>query len=156
MKTVWKWILGIFIVLVAAGVIVCAVFAWRNQAMTAFVHRPQPFSQQQPGPFNLPNHKLTPNNNGSPFYRGPMMGRHEFMRFGFFPFGMGFFMIGGLLRWILPLGILALVAFLFYQMGKRAGARQAVTAAAPAVVASEPTPEETPRKSKGGRSRKTE
>ena len=55
------------------------------------------------------------------------------------PFGMGFFFLGGLLRLIIPLGLLALVAILFYQLGKRAGPSR-VSAPAPR----EPAPVETP------------
>jgi hypothetical protein len=51
-------------------------------------------------------------------FRGPMMnGRGRFSRFG--PLGLGFFFLGGLLRLLIPLGVLALVAILFYQLGKR-------------------------------------
>lgn len=81
---------------------------------------------------------------------GPMMkgGERGFSRFGggfgpvgmFMPFGFGLFFLGGLLRWIIPLGVLVLVAFLFYQMGKNAG----LAAAAKPAPASEP--EETPRR----------
>jgi len=34
MKTVWKWILGIVIVLVVAGLVFGAVFAWQHGAFT--------------------------------------------------------------------------------------------------------------------------
>ena len=34
----------------------------------------------------------------------------------------GFMLVGGLFHLLLPLGVLALVAYVFYQMGKRAGA----------------------------------
>jgi hypothetical protein len=50
------------------------------------------------------------------------------------PFGMGFFVLAGFLRLILPLGVLALVAYIFYQMGKRAGA----ASGAPVAPASRP------------------
>jgi hypothetical protein len=54
-----------------------------------------------------------------------MMGRGGFNRFGmmmpFGPFGMGLMFFGAFLRLIIPLGILALVAWLFYSLGKRAG-----------------------------------
>ncbi len=49
--------------------------------------------------------------------RGPMMARGS--HFGML--GMGFMFLGGILFSIVPLVILALVAFLFYQLGKRAG-----------------------------------
>ncbi len=72
-----------------------------------------------------------------------MMGRPGFGPF--MPFGMGFFFLGGLFRLILPLGVLVLVAFLFYQLGKRS-AGSAVAAAAPA---SSPEVAEEPRQKSG-------
>ena len=89
-------------------------------------------------------------NNGrhNPMYgwgdRGPMMGGGGFRHYGgFMPFGMGFFLLGGLLRLVIPLGILVLVAILFYQLGKRAGVNSGMGQAPPAV---QPTPVETPNK----------
>ena len=70
-----------------------------------------------------------------------MMGDRGFRNFGgLMPFGMGFFLLGGLLHLIIPLGILALVAILFYWLGKRAGA--STVAATPP---SNPTLPEPPR-----------
>jgi hypothetical protein len=48
--------------------------------------------------------------------------------------------VGGLIRWVLLIGALVLVAVLFYQLGKRAGASAAVQA-----PPSDPTPPEPPR-----------
>ena len=74
----------------------------------------------------------------------PMMGGRGFRGFGgFMPFGLGFFFLGGFLRLIIPLGVLALVAFIFYQMGKRAGA---VSVVSQAPAPTDPTPVETPAK----------
>jgi hypothetical protein len=56
------------------------------------------------------------------------------------PFQTGFLMFAGLLRLLPPLGLLALVAYIFYQMGKRAGA---ASAAAP-VPASRPDVKDLP------------
>ena len=183
MSKVWKWILGVLAVLVIIGVVVGAVFLWRNHAsfnvMTRVTRQGQnlpnaPFGpgyqNGQKGQNNAPNgQNNAPNNRnnlpwgpraGMPGWRGngmrgyggfgPMMNRGErgFSRFGrgfgpagmFMPFGFGLFFLGGLLRWIIPLGVLVLVAFLFYQLGKNAGLA-AATKAAPA-----PEPEETPRR----------
>ena len=41
--------------------------------------------------------------------------------------GTGFMLFGGFLHMLLPLGILALVAYVFYQMGKRVGMASAST-----------------------------
>ena len=53
----------------------------------------------------------------------PMMGRgYGYSPRAFGPMGTGFMLVGGLFHLLLPLGLLALVAYVFYQMGKRAGA----------------------------------
>ena len=54
--------------------------------------------------------------------RGRLMDRGGFSHFGMFmPFVMGFLFLGGLLGVIVPLVLLVLVGFIFYQLGKRAG-----------------------------------
>jgi hypothetical protein len=162
MRKFWKWILGILIVLVVVAVVVGGVFLVRNQILLSRSFRAMPYANGQTRP-NLqatPNAPGTQNPNGQngpgmpygfnnrryPFgdrgWGGPMMGGRGFRGFGgFMPFGMGFFFLGGLLRLILPLGILVLVAFLFYQMGKRAGA---LSAASQTPVPSQSAPDETP------------
>jgi hypothetical protein len=154
MSKAWKWILGVLAVLVIVGV-VAAVFVWWNHAplgvrRTAALPQASgtpapntPYRQGQPGmPYgfneNRPNHM-----NGWDF-RGPMMQGRGFRQFGGFgPFGVGFFILGGLLRLIIPLAILALVAFLFYRLGRSAGASAGNSASAPATPAS-PSPDGTP------------
>ena len=159
MSKVWKWIIGILIVLVVAALVVGAVFVVRNNLLyTRSVRAAAPFANGQ----TRPNFQATPNAPGSPnpnngqggqvpygfnnrrspmFGEGPMMGGRGFRNFGgFMPFGMfgmGFFFLGGFLRLIVPLGVLALVAFIFYRLGKRAGASSVVV---PAPVPSDPTP----------------
>ncbi len=148
MSKFWKWILGIVIVLVVVGAIVGVVFLVRNHPLFAFGPRyanrfNAPNGQTVP---NAPNGQNTPANPNGPRgmqpgygygfgpgrgynweWRGPMMGGHGFMPYGgfgpfgmFMPFGMGFF-LGGLLRLLIPIGVLVLVAFIFYQIGKRNG-----------------------------------
>jgi hypothetical protein len=62
---------------------------------------------------------------GGPTYRRydrsgmPMMRSYGGYRSYGHPFGFGFMLFGGLLHLILPLGLLALIAYVFYQMGKR-------------------------------------
>lgn len=171
MSKMWKWILGILIVLVVAAVAVGAVFMVRNRMLMNTSIRTQQFGngQTRPNVQGTPNAPAAPNAPGTnpngqkgpmmPFgfngghrpmdgqnWRGPMMGGGGFSHFGrsmpFGIFGMGLFFFGGLLHLILPLGVLVLVAFLFYQMGKRAGAATVVTQTAP----SGSTPDETPRR----------
>ncbi len=123
MSKVWKWILGIVIGLVVLALIAGAFIVVRNQSMMAF--RPGVF-QTWPGQPANPNGQTAPNSPYGP--RGMMPGwyGHGMRNFGyegrgFGPFGMGFFFLGGLLNLILPIGVLVLVAYVFYQMGKRAG-----------------------------------
>ncbi|MGA7193866.1 MAG: hypothetical protein WBW94_09555 [Anaerolineales bacterium] len=149
MKTVWKWVLGIVIVLVVVGLVVGAVFMWQHRP--AFGMRSAPFAYRQYQQ-NAPNNQgnSTPQNNqsqpaspngttpkrpmmgrgfgyGQPgFGYGPMMmNRRGFNQFGmmmpFGPFGMMGFMFFGLIRLIFPLGVLVLVAYVFYQLGKQKG-----------------------------------
>jgi len=84
----------------------------------------------------------TPNGQNAPYgfnsrrfgggMRGPMMGGRGFSRFGgWMPFGLGFMFLGGLLRLIIPLGVLALVAWLFYQLGRRSGTSNVQSSPAP-------------------------
>jgi hypothetical protein len=123
MSKTWKWILGIFVVLVVAAVVVGAVFVWRNHAAFVAVPRVRQF-----GPNDA---------NGS---KGPlpgwdghrMPGGEGWQSRGFPRFGMGFFLLGGLLRLIFPLGVLALVAYVFYRMGKQAGLSSVHAASTPA------------------------
>ena len=140
MTKAWKWILGILAALVILGVVAAAVFVWWNHAplaMSARVTRMQQYAQPAPGTPAAPGAPTVPNKQGEPygfgrgdrgFFQGPggrmpMMGGRGYQNFGgLMPFGMGFFLLGGLLRLIIPLGVLALVAILFYSLGKRAGA----------------------------------
>ena len=164
MSKVWKWILGVLIVLVVVAVVVGAVFVVRNNLLFARSISAAPVGNGQtrpniqatpnaPGAQN-PNGQRGPatpfgfNNHRYPFgdreWGGPMMGGRGFRGFGgFMPFGMGFFFLGGLVRLIIPLGVLALVAFLFYQMGKKAGVS---SVAPPTPVPSAPAPDETPNR----------
>lgn len=129
MSRAWKWILGIVGVLIILAVVAGGVWLLANRASRIAAVRPfaaQPNNQTAPfGPNGqyFPNGRRGFGNDGrGPFggngFRGPMMG-NRFLGFG--PFGMGMFFLGGLLRLIVPLGLFVLVAFIFYQLGKRAG-----------------------------------
>ncbi len=153
MKKVWKWILGIVIVLVVVAAIVGVVLLVHNGFPANLTHRAAGFPQSRS-------------------WNGPMMGRApgrfgmmpQGGRFGFMPFGtgfgLGFFVLSGFLRVIVPLGVLVLVAYIFYQMGKRAGATSTANvptptpppAAQPTVV--EPSEPENQNESTGTSSEK--
>ena len=148
MSRTLKWVLGIVAVLVVVAVIAGGVWFVQNRAQMMASFRPT-IQQQQP---NLPNNQGGPNGQTLPFgprgfgnnrnrpeygFRGPMMGMGRGGRFGFTPFGMGFFFVRGFFRLLLPIALLAIVALVFYQLGRRAGPR--VVAAAPVPPPAEPT-----------------
>lgn len=133
MSRVLQWILGILAVVIIVGLVVGAVFMWRNHAA---------WSGWGGMMYNAPGAPLDPEVPQAPdapyrFERYPRyhmdgwtgrMPMHGYAGpYAAGPFGFGFMIFAGFLRLVLPLGVLALVAYAFYQMGKRAGA-----AAAPA------------------------
>ncbi len=143
MSRTLKWFLGILAVLVLIAVVGGAVWAWQSHALM-LTYRPSTFQPNAQGTPGVPNGQDFPYgprgygyNGNRPMngfgFRGPMRGIGRVHPLGFGPFGMGFFFLGGLLRLVIPLGILALVAFFFYQLGKRSGlARQPATRSEPA------------------------
>ncbi len=153
MSKTLKWSLGILAGIVVIAVVAAAVFVLWNHAPLRFGYR---FNQSGPSAPVAPSTPGAPNtqpgqpfgfrpNRGFPYggfeRRFPMMGGPGFGFGGMMPFGMGFFFLGGLLRLLIPLIIVVLVAVLFYQLGKRAGAAPAPVAPPPPPVPSEmPTP----------------
>jgi hypothetical protein len=158
MSKTWKWILGVFAALVIIGVVVGAVFVWQNHAPLTLARRvnrapqdvqPAPGTPVAPGTPNYQRRQGTPygfNRGERDFFYGPggrlpMRGDRGFPAFGgLMPFGLGLFFLVGLFRWVILIGALVLVAVLFYQLGKRAGASAAVQA-----PPSDPNPPEPPR-----------
>jgi hypothetical protein len=146
MKNIWKWILGIILVLVVVAALVAVPLVMHNTMATNFGFQAR---QIAPGA-----NQQAPDWNGGPMMRGydnqqgpqgqapgrfngqrnPMMGNGRnfergFSHFGgFAPFGFGFMFLGGLLR-LIPLALFGLLLYGVYQLGKRAGMRsvQAVT-----------------------------
>ncbi|HUH98366.1 MAG TPA: hypothetical protein VLZ89_13460 [Anaerolineales bacterium] len=168
MKTVWKWILGIVIVLVVAGLVVGAVFAWQHGFTFSMRRAPFAYRQYQQTAPNAPAQPNTQNNNqtkpaapngtmpnrrmmgrgfgypGGGFGYGPMMAGRGLSPFGMFmpfgPFGMMGFMFFGFFRLLIPLAVLAVVAYIFYQLGKHAGMAAVVPPPAnPAPLAATPS-----------------
>ena len=125
-KTV-KWILGIVGVLIILAIIAGGVLAWQYRAQLMASARPyaaQPGTSNQQ-PFQFGQRGFRDDGRGPMQgwgFRSPMMGgRGRFGPFGVF--GMGLFFLGGLFRLIVPLLVLVVVAFIFYQVGKRSGTR---------------------------------
>jgi Na+-transporting methylmalonyl-CoA/oxaloacetate decarboxylase gamma subunit len=139
MKNIWKWILGVVLVLLVVTVLLAIPFAMRSYVLAN----------------NLPQTR--------DFYNGPMMrgvdgfgwmhpqmhgGQYGFGgERGFFPrigfggrlgiFGFGFMFLGLAFR-LIPLLLLGLLFFGIYQLGKRSGRRSAMSPAEPAPVKIEP------------------
>jgi TRAP-type C4-dicarboxylate transport system permease small subunit len=131
MSRTWKWIIGILVALVVIGIAVGSVFMWQNH-MTWWGPRALTFSAPtSPGGQGQEQGVPAPyDDDVYPRYHMRSWGGHMPMMYGggygapyvAGPFGTGFMLLFGLLRLLIPLGVLALVAYLFYQMGKRAGA----------------------------------
>ena len=175
MKTVWKWILGIVIVLIVVAALVGGFVMMRNYRMTTFAQRYRQFSQQVPNGTpapKAPNGQSNPNGQNVPaipsapnrpmmgggfgYGRGPMMMGHGYNQFGRSrssgSSGIMGFMFLGLVGLIVLLAVIAAVAFVFYQLGKNAGISSVLIAqqASNAVVATDTDPP-----ARAGRARKT-
>jgi hypothetical protein len=133
MSRTWKWILGILAVLVLVGIVVGAVFMRQNHMAW---WNPRGFTYSAPGAPGSQQGQTAPNEYDGlrRYHMDDRAWRMPMMRAGgvqgpyaFGPFGMGFMIFAGLIRLVLPLGVLALVAYLFYRMGRRAGVASATT-----------------------------
>lgn len=129
MKKIWKWILGILIVLVVVAGLAGLAFVMRNNMITANFRPGYGFQPRQNG-------NAQPRGWNEPMMRGggwgyPMMGGERgFGRFGGMPFGGGF-LFGGLMQ-LIPLALLALVVYGAYRIGK--------SSMKPAAIAATSTP----------------
>jgi len=128
MSRTWKWILGVLAALLVVGLVVGAVFMWKNhtawwgQRVMMSYEPNAPGSQQGPAmPYGYDGYRRYHMDDWA--WRMPMLhGRGWAGPAAFTPFGFACLIVAGLVRLAVPLGVLALVAYLFYQMGKRAGA----------------------------------
>ena len=119
MSKTWKWILGIIL-----GLIILAGIGFVTANFFGYGHM---FFWGGPGYYGRPMMHSYGFDNRSPMggfwsFRHPMMGGR-----GFYPLG-GFFFLGGLLRLIFPMAVLALVAYFSYRAGKQAGMNAVLTA----------------------------
>lgn len=136
MSKTWKWIIGIVIglvILAGVGFLAANFFGYGHMS---FWGRPAYYGHPMMNDYGF----------GS---RGPIGGYQNFHRpmmggYGFYPLG-GFFFLGGFLRLVFPLGVLALVGYFSYQAGKKAGMNTALPAPEPE-PAIDAEPEETPKK----------
>jgi hypothetical protein len=135
MSKTWKWILGIvlgLVVLAGLGFVAASYFGFGHMSFLsgpAYAGRPMmnEYGFGNRGPMD-----------GFRDFRQPMMGRRGFGGYGFF--GLPFLFLGGFLRLIIPLGLLALVAFFAYRIGRQAGLKAAL-----ATPVSTPTTETKPQ-----------
>lgn len=126
MSRVWKWILGIVIVLILAGAVVWAIDLWEAHSSKAFAFGYAPFGHNAPA-WNAP--------------RGFEGGHALWMRdrgYGFFPVFGGLKLLGGFIK----LAVFGALLYFAYWLGRR-NARIALDPgpAAPAVE-----PDSTPKR----------
>jgi len=102
MKNIWKWILGVLLVLVVVAALAAAAFAWRTHMGVAFINGGAPFARGwDTGP-------MMRGNDG--WNAGPMMGGR-----GGFGFLGPIVFIGGLLKLV----FFAALLYGAYWLGKR-------------------------------------
>jgi len=125
MRKIWKWILGIVLVLVVIAV-VGFVAHGLYMSHTARVERFENFRPPMANNFDRDDRR-DPSFGYDKFHspqggfdrRMPMYGNRGFGGFGFMPLPFLFF--GGLLRLLFPLTVLALVGYFSYKKGKKDG-----------------------------------
>jgi len=138
MKNVWKWILGIVIVLVvvaAVGFVARGFFV----SHTARVERFDNFRPPMTDGFGRDNWRgpMGGFNRGMPMHGGRGFGGYRYMP-------LSFMFFGGLLRLIFPLAMLGAVGYFAYKKGKKDGVAAAMSVSAPEIEAM-PEPVETPQ-----------
>jgi hypothetical protein len=147
MKNIWKWILGIVLVVVILAGLAGAAFAVHNRMAANMANRQiSPFPAKTPGPQTGESPRNVPQRGGFPgWYQPGRPPMRDGGRFGFSPFRGGlrshgafffgpFMILGGLMR-LIPLALLVLLVIGAYLLGKRTN----VGSAAAAVVAPVPT-----------------
>ena len=135
MKNIWKWILGILLIVVIVAGLVGAAFAIHNSMTARFAYRLN-------GPGGAPNIQPNPGPQSKPGFPEPGMwgrfpGEHRSMFGHGFGFGPAFFLLGGLMR-LIPLVLVILLIVGAYLLGRRSQAP--VMATAGAAVASHACP----------------
>jgi hypothetical protein len=134
MRKIWKWVLGIVLVLMLVGAMFAIGFAWRTHTFSMVSYRDMPYGREGNGPM------MQPGNEG--WGRQPMMyGRNGGERSmmggrGFQHFGGGFSPLGGLVKLAVFIGLL----YGAYWLGKR-NARITLDPKPAAPVAEVPAPQ---------------
>lgn len=116
MKNIWKWVLGITLVLVVFAALGYFTYNWGGRVAYGhpMMYQADPDRWQSPrGGFDR-----------HPMYMTPWVGMWG--GYSSMPF-LPFMFFGGLLRLLLPLGALALTAYFAYQKGKADGLASAAS-----------------------------
>lgn len=139
MSKTWKWILGIVLRLVILFGIGFAVAYFFGFGPMSFRGGPAYYGHPMMGDDRFGNRGPL---DGFWNFRHPMMGGHGYGGYAFI--SLPFLFFGGLLRLVFPLGVLALVAYVAYQQGKKAGMNAALATPASESV-SDTEPKEAPK-----------
>jgi hypothetical protein len=142
MSKTWKWILGIvlgLVILAGVGFLAANFFGYGHMS-----YRVGPAYSGHPMMDDYGFGNRAPME-GFHNFRQPMMGGRRFGGYGFM--SLPFLFVGGLLRLVFPLGLLALVAYFSYKAGKKAGMNAVLPAPEPEPVM-DAEPEE-PKKKRG-------
>jgi hypothetical protein len=144
MKSVWKWVLGIVIVLILCAAVGGGLFAFSHRFAVGAVPAIRA-NQAKDYAWSMPMHRdfVGP---AAPYHQrefGPGMVPHMGVwgGRGMMPFGGGFMIFGGLIRLFVLVAILGLVGFAAYRLGKQAGVRNAPSPAAAPPPAAPEVPE---------------
>ena len=134
MSKTWKWILGIFLVLLIVGAFAAMGYAWRTHSFAMTSYRSMPFDRNWNGPMM----GQSPNGWEHPhvMQRNDGWGQPMMVERGFAPYHSGFSAFGGLVHVALFFGLL----YGAYWLGRR-NARIVLDPAPAAPVADVPAPE---------------
>ena len=143
MKNIWKWIIGVVIVLVvlaAVGFVASGFFVSRMARVERFESFHPPISENfERGDRRAPGFDYD-------HFRSPMGGFDRRIPLHGFFMPMPFMLFGGFLRLIFPLAVLGAVGYFAYKKGKKDGAAEALSTPVDAVVDSEPEKEKPKKK----------
>ena len=143
MKNIWKWIIGVVVVLVvlaAVGFFASRYFVPRATRVDRFeTLRPPALENYEREGKRVPGFDYD-------HYRSPMGGFNRRVPMHGFFMPIPFMFFGGFLRLIFPLVVLGAVGYFSYQKGKKDGAAEALAAPVESIVNSEPEKEKPKKK----------
>lgn len=137
MKINWKWVSGIGLILVMLLALVAAPLIIRGTVSARISQAGSDWrvpSMHGVEKFQGDDFRMSPGAMGGRGFERNFGPSSRFTGHGFFPVMMPFMFVGGLLRLLIPLGLLALVAYFSYQQGKKAGMKVTASGASPTQV----------------------